>query len=57
MMEFLKDPNQRIDILFLDHHFHNEESGVSMIAEIKTLHPDLDIVVTTNPTSATGTSA
>lgn len=47
MLDFLKDQTRQIDILFLDHHFRDEEPGVSMISEITRLRPDLDIVVTT----------
>jgi ActR/RegA family two-component response regulator len=47
MMECISDHTQHIDILFLDHHFRGEECGISMIPEIRTQRPDMDIVVTT----------
>lgn len=47
MMDCVSDKTQPIDILFLDHHFKGEESGVSMIPEILAERPDLDIIVTT----------
>src|SRR5205809_200013 len=47
MMDYLEDTANGMDILFLDHHFHGEESGISMIPAILQLRPDLDVVVTT----------